>query len=151
MSEENKKRKEKEIREEDLSAEDLELKQRIDEKVASLIDESVSKAVKLSSLESLKKEVKESTTTMTSVPKPFKFLKVHYQSIYDFYQNNKSEMVELAPFTSLLSMSFGKEGDCLEMLLEGGKEYVGEWGYNYISHISREVGLSYQKKMEEKD
>ena len=119
--------------------------------MANLVDQSLSKTVRLSALETLKKEVKESTTTMTSVPKPFKFLKTHYQSIYESYQQNKRELAELASFTSLLSMSFGKEGDSLEMLLEAGEQSVGEWGYNYISHISREVGLSYQKKMEQKD
>jgi 26S proteasome regulatory subunit N1 len=33
----------------------------------------------------LKKEVKEATTTMTSVPKPFKFLKEYYSKLVDYY------------------------------------------------------------------
>lgn len=37
------------------------------------------------SLEKLKTEVRNSTTSMTSVPKPFKFLKESYGKLVEFY------------------------------------------------------------------
>ena len=37
-------------------------------------------------LNSLINEVKSATTSMTSIPKPFRFLKDHYQDLVDFYE-----------------------------------------------------------------
>ena len=65
------------------------MKQRIDDCVAILLDENSSVHEISKSIELLKKEVKEATTTMTSVPKPFKFLKEYYNKLVDYYKNYK--------------------------------------------------------------
>jgi len=41
--------------------------------------------IAIQSLDTLKKIVKDSTTSMTSVPKPFKFLKEHYKNLTAHY------------------------------------------------------------------
>ena len=43
----------------------------------------------MASLKELKNIVRSATTALTSVPKPFKFLKTHYQSLTDHYNSQK--------------------------------------------------------------
>jgi len=52
----------------------------------------------MGSLNELKGIVRSATTALTSVPKPFKFLKTHYQSLTDHYntQNDSPQKVLLA-------------------------------------------------------
>lgn len=47
----------------------------------------------MASLKELKNIVRSATTAMTSVPKPFKFLKTHYQLLIDHY-NTKEDSQE---------------------------------------------------------
>lgn len=60
---------------------------------------------------------------MTSVPKPFKYLKGHYQSLVDFYGRSEVSKFkkELADFLSVLSMVYSKPEDRmpLKYLQEG--------------------------------
>jgi 26S proteasome regulatory subunit N1 len=55
--------------------EDKELKEKIDAHVERLLEGQ------FASLRELKHIVRSATTAMTSVPKPFKFLKTHYPSL----------------------------------------------------------------------
>lgn len=66
----------------------------------SRVIEADSEEVQLEHLNNLKKEVKESTTSMTSIPKPFKFIKPHYEDLVKFYEELKSEKLkyELSEF-----------------------------------------------------
>ncbi len=52
--------------------------------------------VQLEHLNNLKTEVKQSTTSMTSIPKPFKFIKPHYQDLVKFYEELKSEKLKVS-------------------------------------------------------
>lgn len=65
--------------EEDLSVEDRELKEKIDGHCERLLESQ------MASLQELKTIVRSATTAMTSVPKPFKFLKAHYPALVDHY------------------------------------------------------------------
>ena len=48
-------------------------------------DQSLYKAA----LESLRTQIKSSTTSMTSVPKPLKFLRPHYETLKEVYEKIK--------------------------------------------------------------
>lgn len=61
----------------DLSDEDLELKKRLDSVVEQI--QSGDAGIKAGALETVRREIREATTSMTSVPKPLKFLKPHYE------------------------------------------------------------------------
>lgn len=56
----------------------------------------------MSSLQELKNIVRSATTAMTSVPKPFKFLKAHYASLVEHYNGlpDCPEKVPLSPLSS---------------------------------------------------
>lgn len=53
----------------------------------------------MASLRELKTIVRSATTAMTSVPKPFKFLKTHYQPLADHYASKEDSDVKV-PFPS---------------------------------------------------
>jgi 26S proteasome regulatory subunit N1 len=74
--------------------------------------------------------VQSATTAMTSVPKPFKFLKTHYQPLVDHFNSKEDSQekvhsflfkTEYADFLSVLSMIFGEKGarTSLYYLLKG--------------------------------
>lgn len=57
---------------------------------------------------------RESTTSMTSVPKPLKFLRSHYKEMKDLYESipaqNRNKPA-LADIISVMAITSGKEGD----------------------------------------
>lgn len=69
--------------EDDLSVEDKELKEMIDGHCERLMDND------MSSLKELITIVRSATTALTSVPKPFKFLKTHYQELTNHYNGKQ--------------------------------------------------------------
>lgn len=89
--------------------------------------------------------VKGATSTMTSVPKPFKFLRVHYKAVCEYYNTLESSehKKHLANFLSVLSMTFAERNTraSLGYLLSGTTDnQYKTWGYEYISHLASDVG-----------
>jgi 26S proteasome regulatory subunit N1 len=64
---------------------------------------------------------------MTSVPKPFKFLKDHYTTLKEYYEKLCIYLIlvtsdfqkSFADFLSVLAMVFDENGKSLELLLHG--------------------------------
>ena len=126
------------------------MKDRIDNYVTVLLDPSSTAEQIGKSIELLKTEVKDSTTTMTSVPKPFKFIKEYYERLVEHYSvykasgKNSSVAAKLADIMSILAMSFSDtEQESIRYLLESSREEVTEWGYGYMSHLAGEIGREY--------
>ncbi len=76
--------------------EDRELKEKIDGHCERVLQRE------LSSLKELKNIVKSATTAMTSVPKPFKFLKTHYAPLTELFKTlpDSQEKVTPSPLSS---------------------------------------------------
>ena len=76
-------------------------------------------------LQALSQEIRSATTSMTSVPKPLKFLMKHYDSLKAFYQSmsQSDNKPQLADVISILAISSGKksERESLKYRLEGSK------------------------------
>lgn len=104
-------------------------------------------------LDSLKKEVRGSTTSMTSVPKPFKFLKSHYPNLITHYEKlpNSEFKRSLADFLSVLSMTMAESNQqiSLKLLMEGTMKDYMNWGHEYMHHIAGDIGVEYSKRIEE--
>jgi 26S proteasome regulatory subunit N1 len=98
-------------------------------------------------LESLRTEIRTSTTSMTSIPKPLKFLRAHYVKIKEIQQkmpqndNNVSSAtnfhtskVLLCDILSVLALTSGKEGDreSLHYKMKGNMGDLGTWGHEYV-------------------
>lgn len=96
-----KKKGEKE--EEEMSEEDLALKEAMELMVTRTAD--VEQAIRKSALDSMTKEIREATASMTSVPKPLKFLRPHYGTLektYEAASDSDSTKPMLADVLSLL-------------------------------------------------
>ncbi|KAN0021543.1 hypothetical protein ACTFIU_010150 [Dictyostelium citrinum] len=146
----NKKDKKKDKKEETLSPEDEKLKNDLELLVERSRDEK--EEIALTALEALKTEIRSSTSSMTSVPKPLKFLRTHYSTLVDIYKNSKEGKAKtsLADILSVLAMANGNdERDTLKYKLLGSGEAIANWGHEYVKHLATEIGIEYDIKKEE--
>lgn len=108
-------------------------------------------------LESLRTIIKTSTASMTSVPKPLKFLRPHYPELQQLYDNWPSKAGGdakslFADILSVLAMTYSDTGkrETLSYRLRGGsKEDPGSWGYEYVRHLAAEIEEDYQARTDE--
>ncbi|CAG8592604.1 12843_t:CDS:10 [Funneliformis mosseae] len=141
--------KEKKDEVEELSEEDLQLKNELEMLVERLKEGDAS--LHRSALESLRTSIRTSTSSMTSVPKPLKFLRPHYVTITEVYESwppsdNKSF---LADILSVLAMTYDEgKRDSLRYRLQGSREDPGSWGHEYVRHLSTEIGQEYLHRTE---
>lgn len=120
----NKKKKSDEEIKDTMSDEDKELKERLDTCVSTLINKdkeaSVTASIRLNALDVIVTELRTATASMTSVPKPLKFLRPHFTGLKDLYTevekrvNLDVKMLELrarlADVLAVLAMTLGKPG-----------------------------------------
>ncbi|VDP19166.1 unnamed protein product [Soboliphyme baturini] len=94
-------------------------------------------------LETLRTIIRSSTTSMTSVPKPLKYMRLHYDSMKAIFEkiNDPSVKKFCADIISALAMTCSTEGsrECLKYRLLGSKEPISSWGHEYIRHLSAEI------------
>ena len=125
----------KEAAEAELSEEDQELKEKLDLCVQRLSEVGGAEgkpdaaALAPAAVRSLAEEVRTSTTSMTSVPKPLKFLRPHYASLCSSQEklsaigsaSSKETAQELADVLSVLAISSGARGgrEALKWRLKG--------------------------------
>lgn len=85
---------------------------------------------------------------MTSVPKPFKFLKTYYKDIVDYMLNlpDNEHKKNVADFLSVQSMIFGEKNSraSLGYLLQGTRSGFKNWGHEYLSHLASDIGKEYE-------
>ena len=106
-----------------MSDEDRELKERLDTCVSTLVNSAqeatVTVLLRLKALDMIVTELRTATSSMTSVPKPLKFLRPHFPVLKTFYNtlgtesfSNENEKLELrarlADVLAILAMTLGK-------------------------------------------
>ncbi|EFR00326.1 26S proteasome regulatory subunit rpn-1 [Nannizzia gypsea CBS 118893] len=142
-------KKEEEPQEEELNEEDQQLKNEL-EMLVERLQESDTSLYK-PALEAIKTFIKTSTSSMTAVPKPLKFLRPHYDDLAKVYDEWSSgdDKDSLADILSVLGMTYGVE-DKLETLkyrLLAKSDDLGSWGHEYIRHLALEIGQEYQNRL----
>ncbi|XP_037534377.1 26S proteasome non-ATPase regulatory subunit 2 [Nematolebias whitei] len=143
--------KDKEKKEEqELSEEDKQLQEDLEMMVERLSEKNTS--LHHSALEELRRLIRSSTTSMTSVPKPLKFLRPHYGKLKDIYEGmapgeNKQFCADVV---SVLAMTMSSERECLKYRLLGSQEELASWGHEYVRHLAGEVAKEWQE-VEESD
>jgi 26S proteasome regulatory subunit N1 len=145
-----KKKTKKELAEEEaeLSEEDQLLKDTLDMAVkrAEETDEGVRKLA----FETLRNEICAATSTMTSVPKPLKFLRPHYDTLEALYGRMVAGEVkkELADIMSVLAMTMTAPElhKAMEFKLEGNPLDMGAWGHEYVRHMAGELAHEHEEK-----
>nr|XP_023901397.1 26S proteasome non-ATPase regulatory subunit 2 homolog A [Quercus suber]POE49616.1 26s proteasome non-atpase regulatory subunit 2 like a [Quercus suber] len=150
-SNDTKKNKKDEKRDEDLSEEDLALKQQLELYVERVQDADPN--LQKVALESMRQEIRTSTSSMTSVPKPLKFLRPHYGTLKAFYETmGNSELKKyLADILSVLALTMSAEGEreSLKYRLEGSGGDIGSWGHEYVRNLAGEISQEYAKRQSE--
>lgn len=143
--------------EDSLSDEDRVLKENLELLVARVCEVTKSDdeiVIQKNALEALRKEIRSSTTSMTSVPKPLKFLRPHYPKMKQFYLEsipaNHSNKPQFADVLSILAMTLGndEERDSLRFRMEGAKESVGSYGHEYVRNLAGEVTREFAARRE---
>ncbi|GAB4816037.1 hypothetical protein N2152v2_003083 [Parachlorella kessleri] len=135
--------------EEELSEEDRQLKENLELMVERAKDAEPS--VQKAAIESISTEIRTATSSMTSVPKPLKFLRPHYEGLkaqYEAMDAASENKVALADVVSVLAMTSAAEGsrETLKYRLQGSQQDVGLWGHEYIRHLAGEIGEEFEER-----
>uniref|UniRef100_A0A674MQX5 26S proteasome non-ATPase regulatory subunit 2 n=1 Tax=Takifugu rubripes TaxID=31033 RepID=A0A674MQX5_TAKRU len=132
------------------SEEDKQLQEDLEMMVERLSEKNT--ALYHPALEELRRLIRSSTTSMTSVPKPLKFLRPHYgklKEIYDGMAPGENKRF-CADVVSVLAMTMSGERECLKYRLVGSQEELASWGHEYVRHLAGEVAKEWQE-VEEND
>ncbi|RDW69540.1 26S proteasome regulatory subunit RPN1 [Coleophoma cylindrospora] len=134
---------------EELSEEDQQLKSEL-EMLVERLTEPDTKLYK-SALEAIKDSIKTSTSSMTAVPKPLKFLRPHYEPMIKLYEEWPAgeDKTSLADVLSVIGMTFSDEErqDTLKYRLLAPTSDIGSWGHEYTRHLALELGEVYTKRL----
>lgn len=156
------------VPEESLSDEDRELKERLETCVETTTAKDVSNGIRLKALDVMVTELRTATASMTSVPKPLKFLRPHYGTLKTFYDeldnaDISNEGIELrarfAEMLAVLAMTMSKPEDreSLKFKLKAVKDFktlrangvsvdeatLGSWGHEFVRSLAGEIGQEY--------
>ncbi|KAF3421321.1 hypothetical protein E2986_10349 [Frieseomelitta varia] len=97
----------------------------------------------LISLSQLRLLMQTSTTSMTSVPKPLKYLKNSYNDMKNAYKKiqRKDLKRQFAEVLSVLSMAGAPSSskECLRYCIESKVTKPGEWGHEYVRQLEVEI------------
>ncbi|KAF1802464.1 armadillo-type protein [Mucor lusitanicus] len=148
---EKKDKNDKKEQEEELSEEDQQLKNELEMMVERLRENN--KELHRPALEQLRTAIRTSTSSMTSVPKPLKFLSKYYPLLKKLHESwpDSADKKLLADILSVLSMSYAEEGqrEALRYRFVGStEEDIGSWGHEYVRHLSGEIMQEYQARLE---
>ncbi|XP_071735874.1 26S proteasome non-ATPase regulatory subunit 2 homolog A-like [Rutidosis leptorrhynchoides] len=150
-SKKDQKKKKDEKKDEDLSEEDLALKQQLELYVERVSDADL--GLQKVALESMRQEIRTSTSSMTSVPKPLKFLRPHYPMLKSHYETMPESDLRrlLADILSVLAMTMSAEGELesLKYRLLGSDGDICSWGHEYVRNLTGEVAQEYAKRVNE--
>ncbi|XP_019413576.1 PREDICTED: 26S proteasome non-ATPase regulatory subunit 2 homolog A-like [Lupinus angustifolius] len=138
----------KKVESEDLSDEDLALKQQLELYVERVQDSDP--GLQKVALESMRQEIRTSTSSMTSVPKPLKFLRPHYGTLKAYYETMAESDLKkyLADILSVLALTMSAEGEreSLKFRLLGSSGDIGSWGHEYVRNLAGEIAQEYAKR-----
>ena len=126
-----------------ITEEDKMLKQEIEFLVQTL--ESTNFIEQLNALETLKRMIISATTSMTSVPKPLKYLREQYCKVKSCYENifdikTKKSCADIISVIGVV-MTDKEEflNDTLQYRFLGLCDDVDVWGHEYVRHLTNQI------------
>ena len=137
---------------EELNEEDQKLKDELEMLVERLTESDAS--LYKPALEAIKTSIKTSTSSMTAVPKPLKFLRPHYDKLCEAYDRWPAgeDKDSLADTLSVLGMTYSDDEDrrdTLKYRLLAPSTDIGSWGHEYMRHLALEIGEEREKRLDE--
>ena len=117
--------------------------------------------LRMNSFNMLKHEITTSTSSMTSIPRPLKFIRTHFSEIKEFYEKfipksekDKEYKLLLCDLLSVILTVInekdenGKELTILSYVLTGTKKDITSWGQEYIRSLCSDIGQEYDQRIE---
>ncbi|XP_037457856.1 26S proteasome non-ATPase regulatory subunit 2 homolog A-like isoform X2 [Triticum dicoccoides] len=130
----------------DLSEEDLELKARLEDCVQ--LAQSGDPRLRVEAIDTLRKEIRAATSSMTSVPKPLKFLRAHYGTLKACFQRMRdpAQKKHMADILSVLALTASAEGEreSLKYCMMGSLVDICSWGHVYVRNLAFEIGKEWK-------
>jgi 26S proteasome regulatory subunit N1 len=110
-------------------------------------------AIVKTALDCITKEIHTTTSSMTAVPKPLKFLRPHLDTLIATFEGMAAgpNRQLLADVLSLLTSTVaGKEGERegLRYKLQGNTSDLETWGHEYMRHLAGEIAEEYKVQHE---
>lgn len=135
---------------EELSEEDQALKDGLELAVLRLEEDDTS--LHRQALEHLVTEIRTSTSSMTAVPKPLKFLRPHYSRLKAIHQQwplSHELKRKLSDVLSVLAMTMADKGsrESLKYKLQGTQVDISSWGHEYVRSLAGEISEEYNQRM----
>lgn len=133
----------------ELSEEDQALKEGLELAVVRLQEPDAT--LHKQALDHLVNEIRTATSSMTSVPKPLKFLRPHYDALKAVYQNmslSHAMKRPMADVMSVLAMTMAERGtrECLKFKLQGTSTNISSWGHEFVRYLSGEISEEYNRR-----
>lgn len=132
-----------------LSDEDRQLKDKLDALVEQVLSENPTSLAE--TLDQIRTEIRTSTSTMTSVPKPLKFLRHYYADLAEvFARVTESPAREfLADILSVLAMTVVLDDPnvSLSFRLQGSADPLSTWGTEYMRNLAGEISSEYATRL----
>ncbi|KAJ3434417.1 26s proteasome non-atpase regulatory subunit [Anaeramoeba flamelloides] len=136
-----------------LSEEDLKLKSNLELLAERVQDKDTE--IQKQSLISIRDIIKTATGSMTSIPKPLKFLMPHYQTLKTHFatMTNKANEDLFADVLSCLAMTNSDPNarETLHFKMVSNIKEIGTWGHEYIKHLSGELAAEWEIRKEKKE
>ena len=135
----------------ELSDEDKEYKKNIDQMIDGLLLPDAD--LRMNSYNLLKTEITTSTSSMTSIPKPLKFARVHYDKLKTYYstlpEKDKDFKNKLSDLLAVLVMVVtDTEETSLSWILKGERKNITEWGQEFIKALSADISTEYNSRLD---
>jgi 26S proteasome regulatory subunit N1 len=141
-------KKKDEKKDDDLSEEDQALKEQLELYVVRAQD--TDPGVQKLALESMRQEIRSATSSMTSVPKPLKFLRPHYGTLKAYFETMPESDLKkyMADILSVLALTMSAEGEreSLNYRMIGSEGDIGSWGHEYVRNLAGEIAQEFQKR-----
>jgi 26S proteasome regulatory subunit N1 len=117
--------------------------------VASLYDPDLE--IRLQGFQMIKTEISSSTTSMTSIPRPLKFLRLHYEALKD-YESKLTDSDKFRPhlrdlLAVLVMVTPNTTDTTLQWVLLGSKN-ITEWGTEFIRFLCGDIANEYLNRLD---
>lgn len=138
---------------EELSADDIKLKEGLEYLVEKIVSPTEMATDKLRCIESLFNDIRVQTGTKTALPKQLKFLKPHYKKLREYYESLPDEALtrRFADFMSVacITLEDNYKIDSLRFYFKGTGSIVPEsLGDEYLLNFAGDLAAEYAQRIE---
>ena len=110
--------------------------------------------IQLNSFNLIKSQITTSTSSMTSIPKPLKFLRNHYEELKEFYIKNYENTTKdfKFPLSDLLAcivmVVSATEDTVLFWVVKGNKKNLTQWGLEFVRTLCGNIAEEINKRVD---